>query len=131
MGRRPNNDIEPGQLFGRLKTIERVNGSTWKCECTCGTVVDKLSTALRGKLVQSCGCLVKDTKRTPPPSKPITIDGVTKTTLEWSAETGVPHRIIRQRINLGWKEKDAVNIPVRARKPNVALRGDTGDNVPN
>jgi hypothetical protein len=62
------NDLH-GQTFGRLtvlsKTDKRVKTSqgslvVWKCQCECGTVVEKSSTYLRAGKSRSCGCLRKE-----------------------------------------------------------------------
>lgn len=59
--------VQPGQQFGRLRTVrkvERKRGSgeaeRWHCTCVCGgTSITKAAMLLRG-LAQSCGCLRRE-----------------------------------------------------------------------
>lgn len=58
-----------GQIFGRLKVIERgpdyISPSgekrvQWKCQCDCGNICYVLAKQLRNGKAQSCGCLRKE-----------------------------------------------------------------------
>jgi hypothetical protein len=55
-----------GQVFSRLKVLE-YNGSRpkigrmWLCKCSCGKQVEVCSSDLKGKRIQSCGCLKLET----------------------------------------------------------------------
>lgn len=56
-----------GQHFGRLKVIQvgsrkTSNGNTfWRCQCTCGNIIEADSYRLRHGNIRSCGCLRKET----------------------------------------------------------------------
>jgi hypothetical protein len=49
-----------GQRFGRLTVLEDVGrmsgGVLWKCQCSCGTVINVRANALRQGGTKSCGC---------------------------------------------------------------------------
>ena len=54
-----------GEIFGRLKVINRLPNnkykkSMWLCECVCGNRVEVLGSQLKNKNTQSCGCLQID-----------------------------------------------------------------------
>lgn len=54
-----------GRVFGKLKVIESIgkqeNGRIyWKCQCSCGALVNVSGHNLKNNNVQSCGCLKKD-----------------------------------------------------------------------
>lgn len=61
-------DDKQGRTFGRLLVTgpmsrQRLGGVSrvfWKCQCSCGEVLEVLSTALASGSVQSCGCLKVD-----------------------------------------------------------------------
>lgn len=48
----------------------------------------------------------------------ITIDGITKTMMEWSEYYNIDYHQIQKRLALGWSEKDAVTKPIRPKKKN-------------
>lgn len=60
------NKIQPGQLYGRLTTIEPTNERDicgrvkWLCRCECGNLTKVDSSALRRGTTLSCGCLQKE-----------------------------------------------------------------------
>ena len=47
----------------------------------------------------------------------ITIDGVTKTMMEWSEYYGIKYETVQSRLERGWLDVDAVSKPVRPKKP--------------
>lgn len=53
-----------GRVYGRLTIIERdasvSDSASWKCVCSCGTVVTVWGSSLRKGFTQSCGCLHKE-----------------------------------------------------------------------
>lgn len=49
------------------------------------------------------------------------IDGVTKTTREWSELSGVPQKVIRKRLTRGWSVRDAIWRPVQPRQSQKRL----------
>ena len=53
-----------GQVFGRLKVIERVANkgkhTAWRCACECGNVIETLSQRLKNGESRSCGCWMRD-----------------------------------------------------------------------
>lgn len=54
-----------GRVFGRLTVIGESSKSwpehiCYKCQCSCGNVVDVFSTDLRGGYTRSCGCLRRE-----------------------------------------------------------------------
>lgn len=54
-----------GHVFTRLTVLEFVgtdkhNNTVWKCECTCGKIVNVASRCLVGGSTMSCGCYGKD-----------------------------------------------------------------------
>lgn len=53
------------------------------------------------------------------------IDGVTKTTREWSELSGIPQVVIRKRLSRGWSIRDAVwrAIPLRRAPKRLSFRG--------
>ena len=56
-----------GQIYGRLKTIAptgeiRGHSSVWRCECSCGNVIETTMKSLRWGGKRSCGCLARETK---------------------------------------------------------------------
>ena len=53
-GRKPSLTI--GQRFGRLTVEEHVRGETWLMRCDCGNRIDALTSNLKAKRTQSCGC---------------------------------------------------------------------------
>ena len=66
--------IKPGDVFGRLKVIERVEDkifsdgkhkSQYLCECNCEnhTKLKVVGVSLKSGNVKSCGCLKRDTTR--------------------------------------------------------------------
>ncbi len=48
----------------------------------------------------------------------ITINGVTKTMKQWSEEYGIAYHQVQKRIASGWSEQDAIQKPLRHKKPN-------------
>ena len=60
------NEIQPGQLYGKLTTIEPTNERDvcgrikWLCRCECGNLTKVDSSALRRGTTLSCGCLQKE-----------------------------------------------------------------------
>lgn len=46
----------------------------------------------------------------------ITHDGQTRPVKEWAAITGLPHAAIRERVNNGWGDSEALTTPVRAKR---------------
>ena len=60
------NTIQPGQLYGKLTTIEPTNERDtcgrvkWLCRCECGNLTKVDSSALRRGTTLSCGCLQKE-----------------------------------------------------------------------
>lgn len=55
--------IIPGQRFGRLRAVEYVPGSRWRCVCDCGAVVVIKTDSLNAGKTKSCGCLRVDRAR--------------------------------------------------------------------
>lgn len=58
------NDLSE-KVFGRLTAIESVDTRregkvVWRCRCSCGTVVEVISTRLTSGINKSCGCLRKE-----------------------------------------------------------------------
>lgn len=58
------NDLS-GRVFGRLTAITPVDARregkvVWRCRCSCGTVVEVISTRLTSGINKSCGCLRKE-----------------------------------------------------------------------
>lgn len=53
-----------GKVFGRLTVLEeagRRNGRVlWKCQCSCGNIVEVVAESLQNGRTQSCGCLQKE-----------------------------------------------------------------------
>ena len=65
--RKNNQDIIPGQKFGRLTTIrisdERINKAiAWECKCDCGNLTLATPYQLRKGLRTTCGCMMRKTK---------------------------------------------------------------------
>lgn len=61
-------DLE-GTRFGRLVVIDRCgsskNGSvTWNCVCDCGNTTIASGPSMKAGLVESCGCLYKESRKT-------------------------------------------------------------------
>jgi hypothetical protein len=56
-----------GESFGRLTVLHRVGvrdgKALWKCQCSCGAVIETTGGNLRGGITKSCGCFQKDTAR--------------------------------------------------------------------
>jgi hypothetical protein len=52
--------VEPGQIFGRLTTIQYMGDMKWKCKCICGTINEINTGALTTGNTKSCGCLNAD-----------------------------------------------------------------------
>lgn len=52
----------------------------------------------------------------------ITIDGVTRTAVEWAEIVGIASCTIRKRLNSGWSEYDAVFKPIHSQKESALLR---------
>jgi hypothetical protein len=57
-----------------------------------------------------------------PKSKDLTIDGVTKTVKEWADQYGLPTRVIRERMELGWSGVEVL-APVRKLAFHGAMKG--------
>lgn len=60
--------IVPGQRFGRLVAVVRVENGTggkvrWRCRCDCGTEVEVFASGLRSGRTRSCGCLRRELGR--------------------------------------------------------------------
>lgn len=61
------NDINIGDVFSRLKVIEKSNrtdkyyGKYWLCQCECGNIVEVKDIRLKEGHTKSCGCLQKET----------------------------------------------------------------------
>ena len=60
--------IVPGQRFGRLVVLVRVENGTggkvrWLCRCDCGMEVDVFASGLRSGRTRSCGCLRRELGR--------------------------------------------------------------------
>lgn len=68
-----------GRRFGRLTVIEQAaqgyyydaapygkpfTAARWVCRCDCGKTVTVIGCNLRGGRTRSCGCLMRDRKRT-------------------------------------------------------------------
>lgn len=57
------------KVFGRLK-VQRFIGknkyfhSMWRCQCSCGTIIEVSTSNLRNGTIKSCGCLHKDSRHT-------------------------------------------------------------------
>lgn len=55
-----------GQVYGRLTVLEDVGrrGSfvLWRCQCSCGNIVDVVSGQLRSGKTKSCGCLSQESR---------------------------------------------------------------------
>lgn len=47
----------------------------------------------------------------------ITINGVTKLLIDWCEENGIPAQTAHVRIYKGWREQDAVTVPIRGGNP--------------
>lgn len=47
----------------------------------------------------------------------LTVNGVTKTLMEWSEETGIGYAALRKRVKVGWAPEDVVGMPTRDQKP--------------
>jgi hypothetical protein len=62
--RRRAADVKPGDVFGRLTTIEKVkdlrNGTYWRCVCTCGSESVARQDSLKTGNTKSCGCWRRD-----------------------------------------------------------------------
>ena len=62
-----------GQTFERLTVLEfaglSCGNATWKCQCTCGTIVVVRGDRLRRGTTKSCGCYRGDCRRTHDGSK--------------------------------------------------------------
>lgn len=55
-----------GRLIAREKTDKRKNKSiVWRCECECGNFCEVDAGSLRALRVKSCGCLKKESDRSP------------------------------------------------------------------
>jgi hypothetical protein len=58
-----------GRRFGRYVVTERaatICGNTrWTCQCACGSIRTVQAGTLRAGTAQSCGCIARDTRRTP------------------------------------------------------------------
>lgn len=57
-----------GLVFGRLTVISIVGSDAykrrvWRCKCSCGVEVTRISTSLMNGKTNSCGCLNKETAR--------------------------------------------------------------------
>lgn len=56
-----------GKSFGRLEVIQRAHNKgkhpCWICKCECGNVVFVVSLNLRRGDTRSCGCLLKDYRK--------------------------------------------------------------------
>lgn len=46
-----------GQIFGKLKVVQYLNDSQWKCICKCGNETIVSTTHLKSGHTSSCGCL--------------------------------------------------------------------------
>lgn len=46
----------------------------------------------------------------------ITINGVTKSLIEWSEEYGISDSVVRGRIRIGWSDEDAITTPMKRRE---------------
>lgn len=60
--------IVPGQRFGRLVALVRVENGTggkvrWRCRCDCGVEVEVFASGLRSGRTRSCGCLRRELGR--------------------------------------------------------------------
>jgi 5-methylcytosine-specific restriction endonuclease McrA len=59
--------ILPGEVYGRLTTIERTTsdkpGAWWKCLCSCGNYKDSTQFNLVKGNIVSCGCKQKETQQ--------------------------------------------------------------------
>lgn len=54
--------IQIGQVFGRLTVIEKTDNRkrgavVWKCECSCGKIIETKTDYLQQGWTKSCGCL--------------------------------------------------------------------------
>jgi hypothetical protein len=64
--KKPQYDDLTGQIFGRLKAIEKTDRYTksghviWKCKCKCGNIVYEPSNVLKKGAAKSCECLAKE-----------------------------------------------------------------------
>ncbi len=59
-------DLEPGQRYGRLVTVEPAEpigrALRWLCVCDCGNTRVCRINDLRNRGTRSCGCLAKEAK---------------------------------------------------------------------
>lgn len=56
MPRIPKHELLPGDKFGRLTLLEKMDGYKWRCRCECGTERIVRSCHLVTGHTQSCGC---------------------------------------------------------------------------
>lgn len=72
----PQTLVQPGQVFGRLTVMERVENlasdadNMWLCRCECGGTAITRSQSLRTGHTRSCGCLMRDVWRGVVPRAP-------------------------------------------------------------
>jgi hypothetical protein len=52
--------VTSNNVFGRLKVLHNVGGSSWLCQCVCGQHVTVKSWNLRNGNNKSCGCLKRN-----------------------------------------------------------------------
>jgi hypothetical protein len=53
----------------------------------------------------------------------VTLNGITKTAMEWSEETGIAHQTLYARIDLGWKPEDILKLEKQINKKGLELGG--------
>lgn len=59
---------ETGKRYGRLRVIERATprgkrGARWKALCDCGKECEVIGCHLRARLVTSCGCWLRGSRK--------------------------------------------------------------------
>jgi hypothetical protein len=89
----------------------------WLCKCDCGNECYSTSSDLRRGHKTSCGCKtlekriaanIKHGQSSRKKTKPTSIEGITKTLVEWSEIYGIKRQTIMSRINRGWTPERAL-----------------------
>lgn len=119
-----------GNTYGRLTVLrdakDYVTSTGLKkrrvlCQCTCGKKVIRLISSLVSGHTQSCGCLrsegvqrAKTISGDYALTRPLTLNGKTKSLEEWSRITGIAQGTIKSRLNrLKWPVEKALTQKVR------------------